>query len=67
MDAFYLLVTVALFLAFVGLGLMIWAVRSRQFNALKGVNAQFLREIKTAFVTKNRPSDRAGEKKKENN
>ncbi|MBF0380906.1 MAG: cbb3-type cytochrome oxidase assembly protein CcoS [Magnetococcales bacterium] len=42
MDAIYILLPAALFLGLIGLGLMIWAVRSGQFEDMEGPSYRIL-------------------------
>jgi cbb3-type cytochrome oxidase maturation protein len=42
MDAIYILLPVALFLGLIGLGLMIWAVKSGQFEDMEGPRQRIL-------------------------
>ncbi len=42
MDAIYILLPIAIFLGLIGLGLMIWAVRSGQFEDMEGPRQRIL-------------------------
>ncbi|MBF0443950.1 MAG: cbb3-type cytochrome oxidase assembly protein CcoS [Magnetococcales bacterium] len=60
MDAIYILLPAALFLGLIGLGLMIWAVRSGQFEDMEGPSYRILFDDDQDMIPKQN-----GEKDKE--
>lgn len=58
MDAIYILLPVALFLGLIGLVLMIWAVRSGQFEDMEGPRHRILFEDDQDMIPK-QPTDKS--------
>jgi cbb3-type cytochrome oxidase maturation protein len=64
MDAIYILLPAALFLGLIGLGLMIWAVRSGQFDDMEGPSYRILFDDDQDMIPKQH-GDKEAKKDKE--